>query len=274
MNGVPMRETNGNENQPGLVIEQYRDDQRLWSRYALHDQFSTAEVDYLEWIFDHLVGYDPASIFDLGCGPGYIWQHNAERIPEKYLIRLGDRSAGMLARAVEQLGSLSANVDYVQLEAERLPFTINDFDTVLCLHVLHHLRDIHVVLEQVRRVLEPGGILLAATNGDLHMQEFREALKRFGVQTEYFKTGYDFSLQNGRSQLLELFDRVECIHFSDALRVTQVEPLMAYARSGIPERQEADQEAPLARLESYWQLELNREGAIHIQKQAGLFIAE
>jgi SAM-dependent methyltransferase len=269
-----MREAEGTQSQPGLVVEQYRDDQRLRSRYAVHEQFSTAELDYLEWIFEYLAGYEPASIFDLGCGPGYIWQHNAARLPEHYLLRLGDRSAGMLARASEKLGGLSTPVDYVQLEAEWLPFSANQFDAVLCLHVLHHLKDVHVVLEQVRRVLEPGGKLLAATNGDQHMHEFREALKNCGVQTEYFKAGYGFSLEHGRSQLLELFDRVECIHFSDALLVTQVEPLMAYARSGIPEGQEAEQDEALTRLESYWQFELKREGAIHIQKQAGIFIAE
>lgn len=270
-----MRERNDKLRQTaGSVQEQYRDEHRLRSRYAVHKQFSTAETDYLEWIFDHLSKSKTVSIFDLGCGPGYIWQRNLKRLPQNCLLRLGDRSAGMLSSARKHLVDLSAQVDYVQLDAEQLPLRADEFQAVLCLHVLHHISNLHVVLEEVRRVLAPGGQLLAATNGDLHMHEFRVALERCGVQTEYFKGGYKFNLQQGRRQLLELFDRVECIHFKDALRVTQVEPLMAYARSGIPEDHAVKQEEALDRLENYWRLELEREGAIRIQKQAGLFIAE
>lgn len=257
----------------GLVLEQYCDDRRLRSRYAVHENFSTSEIDYFDWIFNHLAESKPRFILDVGCGPGYLWQHNLKHVPDGWSLILGDRSQGMLRKAAESLTSLSDQVNYVRLEAKRLPFSVNAFDAVLCLHVLHHLKDVHMVLNEVRKVLRPGGKLYAATNGEMHMLEFRAALERCGVETEYFQSSLGFGLENGHDQLGELFDRVECIHFKDALEVLQVEPLLDYAKSGIPDIRISDQQEALLRLAKLWEKELKLEGVIHIKKQAGLFIA-
>lgn len=44
--------------------------------------------------------------------------------------------------------------------AEQLPFADASFDTVLCTEVLEHTRDPFAVIQQIRRVLRPGGYLL------------------------------------------------------------------------------------------------------------------
>jgi SAM-dependent methyltransferase len=270
-----MRDERAGTNQKsGLIVEQYCDDRRLRSRYAVHKNFSTAEIDYLEWIFNHLAESQPSFILDLGSGPGYLWQHNLQHVPDSWSLTLADRSQGMLRKAVTSLMNLSGQVDYMRLEAERLPFSMNAFDAVLCLHVLHHLSNVRIVLNEVRKVLRPKGRLYATTNGEMHMLEFRAALEHCGVETEYFQSSQGFSLENGHDQLKELFDRVECIHFRDALEVFQVEPLLEYAKSGIPDFQIPEQREALQRLAKFWKKELEREGVIHIQKQAGLFIAD
>ncbi len=261
------------DHQSRMVIEQYRDDKRLQSRYLVHQQFSTAESDYLDWIFDHLLKFQPTTLFDLGCGPGYLWQHNAGRMPANWSLTLGDRSSGMLAMAANELDALVPQVRYVRLEAGRLPFLRKSFEIVLGLHVFHHLSHTTLVLKEIKRVLEEGGRLLAATNGDRHMRQFKAALQRCGVNAAYFDYASSFSLQNGEELLAQLFDRVECIHFKDALRVTEVEPLLDYARTGIPPERLDEQLEALTRLERYWRRELERVGVIRIEKQAGLFIA-
>jgi SAM-dependent methyltransferase len=271
--GFMRAESPDSDQRPDLVVEQYRDDRRLQSRYAVHEKFSVAKRDYLTWIFDHLLQEHHRSIFDLGCGPGYLWQHNLHRIPKSWSLILGDPSRGMLAKAKNGLRNISRQTEFVQLEGERLPFSDNDLDAVSALHVLHLLQDLTATLVEVERVLRPGGRLYAATNGELHMHEFREALNRFGVETEYFRSNQSFTVQKGCEQLLELFDLVDVIHFEDGLEVTEVAPLLEYVKSGIPEEQLPAQQEALGRLEHYWEQELHREGAIHIQKETGLFIA-
>lgn len=258
---------------PRLVNEQYSDDKRLRSRYLIHQRFSTAGREYLDWVFDHLLQCRPSRMFDLGCGTGYLWQRNAGRLPADWSLALGDRSPGMLAMAASRLQAVAAPIEYVQLDAGHLPFLHGRFDAVLCLHVLHHIQDVRAVLKEVKRVLENGATLLAATNGERHMHEVKQALLQFNLDTDYFNFHPGFNLQNGEMLLAELFERVDCVHFKDALHVTQVEPLLDYVRSGIPTRQIEHQRKAMNRLERHWQEELEREGVIRIEKQAGLFIA-
>jgi ubiquinone/menaquinone biosynthesis C-methylase UbiE len=257
-----------------LVSEQYRDDQRLQARYTVHRNFSTSQNEYLDWIFEQLRRYQPVSIFDLGCGPGYLWQHNIGRIPPEWRLCLGDRSPGMLAVAADHLNSVVNHKDYVRLEGERLPFSGAVFDAVLSSHVLHSVSDLTAVLGEVARVLGNGGRLFAATNGERHMYQFREAVRSCGIETSYFQFYHGFSLQNGSEILANFFEDVECIRFQDSLAVSEVDPLLAYAQSGIPKDEIEDQQPELDRLALYWQAVLEREGAIHIEKETGLFIAQ
>ena len=57
------------------------------------------------------------------------------------------------------------NVDTVRLPGvdvihdlnEPLPFTTNTVDTVVCLNVIEHIRDVESFIREVHRVLKPGG---------------------------------------------------------------------------------------------------------------------
>ncbi len=48
-------------------------------------------------------------------------------------------------------------------DAHNLPFENNEFEVVLCTEVLEHLEDPRKALEEMRRVLRPGGTLLLTT---------------------------------------------------------------------------------------------------------------
>lgn len=48
----------------------------------------------------------------------------------------------------------------VQADASTLPFAAGSFDAVLCSEVLEHIREPRLVLQQIERILKPGGVLL------------------------------------------------------------------------------------------------------------------
>ena len=51
-------------------------------------------------------------------------------------------------------------ITFVKADASSLPFPDNHFSVVSCMNVLHHMQDLSKGLEEIARVLQPGGCLL------------------------------------------------------------------------------------------------------------------
>ncbi len=49
------------------------------------------------------------------------------------------------------------NIHFLQMDASRMEFPDNQFDTVCIANSLHHMRDLSSVLSEMRRVCKPGG---------------------------------------------------------------------------------------------------------------------
>ena len=96
-------------------------------------------------------------ILDAGCGSGPI----AAALRDRGAIVAGfDASAGMLELARRRLGP-GADLHLADL-ASPLPFGDGTFDDVIAVSVLHYLQDWTGPLAELRRVLKPGGRLIAA----------------------------------------------------------------------------------------------------------------
>ncbi|MFN2617242.1 MAG: class I SAM-dependent methyltransferase [Thermoleophilaceae bacterium] len=94
-------------------------------------------------------------VLDLGCGDGRL---TAELDAEQ--LTAADVSEIALARARERL----PQARLVQLEPDQaLPFEDSEFDFVLCAETLEHVRDVQLLLSELRRVLRPGGELAVTT---------------------------------------------------------------------------------------------------------------
>jgi SAM-dependent methyltransferase len=97
-------------------------------------------------------------VLDAGCGPGY--------------------GSAMLARAGAMLVT-GIDLDEATIEAARpnmpagveltvgdlasLPLDDGSFDVVVCLEAIEHVRDPQVVLDELRRILAPAGVLVLST---------------------------------------------------------------------------------------------------------------
>jgi SAM-dependent methyltransferase len=174
--------------------------------------------------------------------------------------------------------------------------------------MLYHVPDLERAIAELRRVLRLGGTLLAATNGQGHMRELwqmeRQALVRAGLapQTvaEIMERGraagaMSFRLENGAEWLGRHFADVRLERYPDELRVTEVEPLVAYftsmwsvdqmldaATPAAPNRTEqegADQDRAALRdrvVDAFRAIARERlaaAGAVRIAKETGAFVA-
>ena len=107
------------------------------------------------------------SVLDIGCGTGTLAIAAKRRIGPMGKVIGIDASTEMIARARRKAAKAAAEVEFRRAAAEALPFAQESFDAVLCTTVLHCLppEARRQALGEMRRVLKPGGRLLAADFG-------------------------------------------------------------------------------------------------------------
>lgn len=249
---------------PDAVAEQYDDPANLNARVRLHVEYSTNDTGLHEWVFDRLDVPPDGRILEVGAGPGLLWRHNRERIPWSVVVT--DASAGMVTEAREHLGG-SAGFAFGTADAARLPFPAETFDAVVANHMLYHVPDRRAAFGEFARVLLADGAVYATTNGPGHMAELRELVER-AVGEDFDRASEAFSLSNGRRQLEAVFEDVALHRYPDSLRVTDVEPAVAYATSFNDVM--ADHAELIERLVG----ERMADGPLAVTKETGMFVAK
>ena len=248
------------------VKDQYRASDNLQARIALHERFSTAKQKWFDWYFDHLDLPADARVLEIGCGTGMVWRENRARIQEAWHLTLSDFSLGM----VETTRAANVSADFLQSDAQAIPFRDGYFDVVIANHMLYHVPDIPRTLTEVRRVLKPTGKFYAATNGVSHLRELLDLASDF-LCVERRTHSQGFSLENGEVQIHKHFARVERLDHADGLFVTEVEPLIAFIKSGFMGTS-IDAECERGLRENIAE-RIARDGVFRITKSTGLFVA-
>ena len=96
-----------------------------------------------------------AAVLDVACGTGRITRRVA---PDAGTVVGVDISAGMLERARRYAAREGVeNATFARMSADELWFDADAFDRVSCCWALHIFPDVDAVLDEIRRVLRPGG---------------------------------------------------------------------------------------------------------------------
>ncbi len=107
------------------------------------------------------------NVLDIGCGTGTVAIMAKRQVGQKGQGCGIDASPEMLARASKKARKIGLEVDFRNALVESTPFRDEQFDVVLSTLMLHHLPGIlrRQCATEVRRVLKPGGRLLAIDFG-------------------------------------------------------------------------------------------------------------
>ena len=259
-----------------MLIEQYKTSRNLEARISLHERFSINERRWPLWVFDQLELTSHSQILELGCGVGRLWALNGERIGAGWSAVLGDFSMGMVERARANLADVGGKFSFVVLEAGDIPFGDGCFDVVVANHMLHHVADVEWTLGEIWRVLKPGGMLYASTNGVGHMAELDGLMPEGLPFKPVGEVIGNFTLENGGGLLEQFFGSVELRRHEDGLEVTAVEPLVDYALSRLSifaDGVQIGEEVRRSFIERVKTKMHEQGGVIKITKDSGLFIA-
>ncbi|MBE7536617.1 MAG: methyltransferase domain-containing protein [Anaerolineales bacterium] len=255
-----------------LKTDQYKDSSNLDARVAIHQRFSTNPYGWMRWVFDALAKLPAnAKILELGSGAGLLWKENIDRIPSTWTITLSDLSAGMLDSAWRNLVVAGRAFQFKEIDAQAIPFGDETFDAVIANHMLYHVPDRAKAIGEMKRVLKTGGHLFATTVGENHLREITNWFQKINKSKVWDSFANLFTLENGLDQLKPFFPNVQVLRYEDSLHVTELEPLVAYFRSGVRAGELSEDE--FAKLQNELAKELKEQGKIFITKDSGLFEA-
>jgi SAM-dependent methyltransferase len=154
-----------------LVVDKKISNKEDYLIYLIHEATYKYSLNYIQ----------NKKVLDYGCGSGY----GSALISDHCLEVIGiDISLEAISFAKKNYSS--QNVSFLSLkkaEDSPLPFPDETFDVVLSFQVIEHIRDTTTYLEEMNRVLKPGGqILISTPNRSVRLFPFQKSWNMWHVK--------------------------------------------------------------------------------------------
>ena len=128
------------------------------SRYDFLNRFLSLGID-VSWrkkAVREVVACSPNDILDLATGTGDLAIMMAKKLPD-VAITGGDLSVNMLCQADTKAKKENLNIDFVECDADNLPFDDESFDAVTVAFGVRNFENIERGMSEILRVLKSGG---------------------------------------------------------------------------------------------------------------------
>lgn len=112
-------------------------------------------VWYNRWTLEKFAGLIKGDILEIGCGIG-----NFTKSLTKYgKVTAIDINNDYIEQAKKKVAG-KARIGFGDIEKGKYFFKSSDFDTIVCINVLEHIKDDMVALKNMHRLLKPNGTLI------------------------------------------------------------------------------------------------------------------
>ena len=224
---------------------------------------------------------------DVGCGEGRMTAAlRARAAPGAWIVALDvQKHAVALTRSRHAVDGIYANI-------ESLPLASGQFELVTAGHVLPSTANMACAVAELRRVVAPGGVLLASadsqSSGRRLLDWHVEACRRAGLTDQAMRAATPsvrarFTLENGAQTLARTFNAVQVHARDEALAFPSVDALLRLYVTGLhlrgaPALDNPGESAALAnRLQPHLRdivaAAIESDGRVIVPRRSGCFVA-
>lgn len=229
------------------VADQYRTSGNLRARGGLHARY--ANRNWFDWVGERLELTPESDVLDIGCGAGWFWLSAGAPCPAGLRLTLSDTSAGMVSEATANLsrGGRVASVAGETCDAAALPFADARFDAAIAMHMLYHVEDAGRALDEMARVLRPGGLAAVTTNDEGNLGALFELGSRAFGGEPHDPAARAFGPGHALALFEERFEDVTLQRFEDVYVITEADDIVQYLTSYPPGSRAGEQEVAALR---------------------------
>ncbi|KAL7628062.1 hypothetical protein AAE478_002258 [Parahypoxylon ruwenzoriense] len=192
---------------------------KLVNRMEILD-FDTHTEHWYTWVRQRIPL--KGDIIEVGAGTGQLWQGLQDA---NIRLILTDSSPAM-CQHLRQIHAATVK----ECNVEELPFPDASFDVAVANHMLYHVDDPDKALQQLARVLRPGGTLIATLNGHDHIQQIHHIGKAIGRMSDIVKRAR-ISAETMPSHMGNHLALVSAERAPGCFKITGPEPVIHYLNS-------------------------------------------
>ena len=217
-----------------MKIEYEETSKDLQARIAIHDKYGARDID--EWMLGLLQPSPGWRILDVACGAGKQLAAYHRHTGGRADIVGVDISAPLLERARELNAQLGNPFTLREMDFNAaFPFPEDSFDLVSCCFALYYAQDARFTLQQIHRVLRPGGTMFTTGPMPANKQVFYDIIHDASGKPIPPMPGSSRYSSEILTAARELFSTVQVHVFENPLVFRDLTPFLDYTRASLSE---------------------------------------
>jgi len=230
---LPLEMAAANQMDAGtLCAKAYKDESLLAKRKALY-RYTEPHCETSTEVLALLDITPGLMVLDTGCGTGDVILKAAEDQSEATFIGI-DISLGIIREAQKTAALKHLPAYFLSGDIQQLNFDLNTFDRVLALHMLYHVPDMNLAVQELRRVLKDNGVCIVSLNS-IESKPFLRMIKVKAAAIlgcdQYPDMTVRLNIENGCELLREYFDQVETKLYESVITLNNPQPYIDYVDS-------------------------------------------
>lgn len=206
----------------------------LLTRIDIHNKYGGRNID--EWMLEIISPTKGIEILDVGCGAGKQCISFYNLLEGDCKITGGDVSKELLDQARHENAKLGNPFDIMELNFNhRFPFGDNRFDLESCCFAIYYAENIPFTIQEMHRVLKPGGKLFTTGPMPQNKQLFYEIIQDATKKEIPPMPGSSRFSTEIYAAIQKTFSHVDLKIFENPLTFETVGPFIAYTRASLSE---------------------------------------